>query len=143
MGERAFGIISLIIACGYVYVASLTELSFISDPVGPKQFPYILGFFWGLSSLLIIFQPEFKPKWPSFYKFLEIIIVTIVLIAYAYALPVIGFVISTLIATFILAWRLGVEMFKALIFGFAVSFTIYFLFHSILGLSLARGVFGF
>jgi len=34
-------------------------------------------------------------------------------------------------------------MFKALIFGFAVSFTIYFLFHSILGLSLARGVFGF
>ena len=143
MGERAFGIISLIIACGYVYVASLTKLSFISDPVGPKQFPYILGFFWGLSSLLIIFQPEFKPKWPSFYKFLEIIFITIVLIAYAYALPVVGFVISTLITTFILAWRLGVEMFKALMFGLAVSFTIYFLFHGILGLSLAKGMFGF
>ena len=104
MGERTFGIVSFIIACGYVYVASLTKLSFISDPVGPKQFPYILGFFWGLSSLLIIFQPEFKPKWPSFYKFLEIIFITIVLIAYAYALPGVGFVISTLIPTFMLAW---------------------------------------
>jgi putative tricarboxylic transport membrane protein len=72
-----------------------------------------------------------------------IIFITIVLIAYAYALPVVGFVISTLITTFILAWRLGVEMFKALIFGLAVSFTIYFLFHGILGLSLAKGMFGF
>ena len=143
MSERLFGIISFIIACGYVYIASLTELSFISDPVGPKKFPYILGFFWGISSLFIFFQPEFKPKWPSLNKFLEIIFVTVILVAYAYALPVVGFVISTIIATFVLSWRLGVEPIKALIFGIAVSFSIYFLFHNILGLSLAKGLFGF
>ncbi len=58
-------------------------------------------------------------------------------------MPVVGFVISTLITTFILAWRLGVEMFKALMVGVAVSFAIYFLCHGILGLSLAKGMFGF
>jgi putative tricarboxylic transport membrane protein len=52
-------------------------------------------------------------------------------------------VISTLIATFILSWRLGAKIFEALIFGLVVSFTIYFLFHNVLGLSLAEGIWGF
>ena len=69
MGERSFGIISFIIACSYIYVASLTELSFISDPVGPKQFPYILGFFWGLSSLLIIFNQSLNQNDQVFINF--------------------------------------------------------------------------
>jgi len=143
MNERIFGVISFIIACGYIYVASLTQLSFISDPVGPKTFPYIIGSIFAVSSLFLIFKPEFNPQWPSLYKFLEIIFVTIILIVYAYSLPVVGFVISTLIATFILSWRLGANVTEAIIFGAVVSFGIYFLFRTILGLSLAKGIWGF
>src|SRR5210317_2260297 len=104
MNERIFGIFSLIIACSYIYVASLTQLSFISDPVGPKIFPYMIGFFFIISSIFLIIKPELNPKWPSLYRFLEIVFITIVLI---------------------------------------VSFTIYFLFHIVLGLSLAEGIWGF
>ena len=143
MNERIFGVISFIIACGYIYVASLTQLSFISDPVGPKTFPYIIGSIFAVSSLFLIFKPEFNPHWPSLYKFLEIIFVTIILIVYAYSLPVVGFVISTLIATFILSWRLGAKVTEAIIFGAVISFGIYFLFRTILGLSLAKGIWGF
>jgi len=143
MNERIFGVISFIIACGYIYVASLTQLSFISDPVGPKTFPYIIGSIFAISSLFLIFKPEFNPQWPSLYKSLEIIFVTIILIVYAYSLPVVGFVISTLIATFILSWRLGAKVTEAIIFGAVVSFGIYFLFRTILGLSLAKGIWGF
>jgi putative tricarboxylic transport membrane protein len=143
MNERIFGVISFIIACGYIYVASLTQLSFISDPVGPKTFPYIIGSIFAVSSLFLIFKPEFNPQWPSLYKFLEIIFVTIILIVYAYSLPVIGFVISTLIATFILSWRLGAKLTEAIIFGAVISFGIYFLFRTILGISLAKGIWGF
>ena len=143
MNERIFGIFSLIIACSYIYVASLTQLSFISDPVGPKIFPYMIGFFFIISSIFLIIKPELNPKWPRLYRFLEIVFITIVLIVYAYSLPTVGFVISTLIATFILSWRLGAKIFEALIFGLVVSFTIYFLFHNVLGLSLAEGIWGF
>ena len=143
INERIFGVISFIVACGYIYVASLTQLSFISDPVGPKTFPYIIGSIFAVSSLFLIFKPEFNPQWPSLYKFLEIIFVTIILIVYAYSLPVIGFVISTLIATFILSWRLGAKVTEAIIFGAVISFGIYFLFRTILGLSLAKGIWGF
>ena len=143
MNERIFGVISFIVACGYIYVASLTQLSFISDPVGPKTFPYIIGSIFAISSLFLIFKPEFNPQWPSLYKFLEIIFVTIILIVYAYSLPVVGFVISTLITTFILSWRLGAKVTEAIIFGAVISFGIYFLFRTILGLSLAKGIWGF
>jgi putative tricarboxylic transport membrane protein len=102
-----------------------------------------LDFFFIISSIFLIIKPELNPKWPSLYRFLEIVFITIVLIVYAYSLPTVGFVISTLIATFILSWRLGAKIFEALIFGLVVSFTIYFLFHNVLGLSLAEGIWGF
>jgi putative tricarboxylic transport membrane protein len=103
----------------------------------------MIGFFFIISSIFLIIKPELNPKWPSLYRFLEIVFITIVLIVYAYSLPTVGFVISTLIATFILSWRLGAKILEALIFGLVVSFTIYFLFHNVLGLSLAEGIWGF
>ena len=66
-----------------------------------------------------------------------------VMIAYAYALPLIGFVVSTAFAAGFLSWRLGTPPIKAVIAGVTIAVGIYVVFHLILGLSLARGPWGF
>ncbi len=67
----------------------------------------------------------------------------VVLVAYAYALPAIGFLIATAITAAYLSWRLGTAPLPALASGIATSIGIYVVFHLILGLSLAKGPFGF
>ena len=67
----------------------------------------------------------------------------IVLVAYAQLLPVLGFLISTAVAAAFLSWRLGAGLIQAIIAGILISVGIYVVFHLILGLSLARGPFGF
>ena len=65
------------------------------------------------------------------------------LVAYTYALPSLGFVISTALAAAFLSWRLGTEPWKAVLAGVTTSLGIYVVFKLILGLSLAVGPFGF
>jgi putative tricarboxylic transport membrane protein len=110
---------------------------------GPKTFPIIIGILVGLSSLAILLKPDDEPEWPDFSRFFEIGLTVAVMLAYAYALPVAGFVVSTAVAASYLSWRLGTPPAKAAIAGIAISVGIYAVFHLILGLSLARGPWGF
>lgn len=143
MTDRALGTFFLVFSVLYIYFASKTELSFISDPLGPKKFPYLIGFIMFVSSIFIIVKPEIKPKWSSLYKFIELFILVIVLILYAQFLPILGFTISSAIATSFISWRLGSKVIESIIFGVVFSLLLYFLFHIVLGLSLAKGFFGF
>ena len=58
-------------------------------------------------------------------------------------LPLAGFVIATAFAAAYLAWRLGSGPFEAVAVGIGTSVGIYVVFHLVLGLSLARGPWGF
>jgi len=143
MNDRIFGFITLGVSVFYFWAASITELSFISDPVGPKKFPYIVAFFLAVSSLVLIFKPDAKPQWPEIRKIIEIIITAAILIIYATILPDLGFTISTTLMATFLAWRLGATVLKAFIAGAIISVTIFVLFRLVLGLSLAIGPLGF
>ncbi|MEZ5668604.1 MAG: tripartite tricarboxylate transporter TctB family protein [Alphaproteobacteria bacterium] len=65
------------------------------------------------------------------------------LIAYAYLLKPLGFVLATALAAGFVSWRLGSRPMLAPAIGVGVSLTIYAVFRLILGLSLARGPWGF
>ena len=65
MNDRIFGFITLGVSVFYFWAASITELSFISDPVGPKKFPYMVAFFLAVSSLVLIFLVLFEIILPS------------------------------------------------------------------------------
>lgn len=65
------------------------------------------------------------------------------MIAYALALPEVGFLIATAVAAAYLTWRLGTKPIQSLLVGVLTSVGIYVIFRLILGLSLARGPFGF
>lgn len=142
MGDRLFGGIGLALAAFYIWQATRIQLSFISDPVGPKAFPIIIGLLLGVSSLVIILRPDPRPHWPALGRLAEIGLAVVVLLAYAYSLPSAGFLISTALAAAFLTWRLGTAPVPALVAGVLTSIGIYVVFHLILGLSLAEGPFG-
>jgi putative tricarboxylic transport membrane protein len=143
MSDRIFGGIGLLLAAFYIWAASIIELSFISDPVGPKIFPYIIAGLFGVASLAIILRPDAPPKWPSMTRLAELSAGVAVMVAYVYLLPVVGFVLSTVIASAYLSWRLGASPLAACAAGVSISGGIYLVFHLVLGLSLATGPWGF
>jgi putative tricarboxylic transport membrane protein len=143
MGDRIFGGIGLALAGFFIWQATQIQTSFISDPVGPKTFPIIIGLILGAASLAMILRPDPKPIWPDPPRFLEIAIAAFVMVVYALALPRLGFVIATALASAFLSWRLGARPLPALLAGILIAAGIYTIFHLILGLSLAKGPFGF
>ena len=143
MSDRILGCICVALAAFYIWGATQIQLSFISDPVGPRTFPIIIAVLVGLSGLAIMLRPDPEPEWPAMGRFLEIAAAVVVLVAYAQVLPELGFVISTAFAAAFLSWRLGAGPIQATIAGILIAVGIYVVFHLILGLSLARGPFGF
>jgi putative tricarboxylic transport membrane protein len=142
MGDRILGGIGLLLAAFFIWQATTIQISFISDPIGPKTFPIIIGVLLGVSSLVILLRPDPNPDWPPLLRLAEIGMAVAALVIYAYALPWAGFVISTAAAAAFLGWRLGSRPLPALLAGIATSGGIYIVFHLILGLSLARGPLG-
>lgn len=143
MSDRIFGAFGVLLAIGYIFAALAIEESFLSDAVGPKAFPIIIASILGLSSLVILLRPDPEPHWPALGRLTEIFAAVVVMILYAEMLPVAGFVIATAFAAGYLAWRLGSRVVEAIAVGIGTSVGIYVIFHLVLGLSLARGPFGF
>jgi len=143
MGDRLFGGIGLALAAFFIWQATQIQLSFISDPVGPRTFPIIIGVLLGVASLVMILRPDPRPDWPAAARLGEIGAAALVLTAYSQALPVLGFLISTALTAGYLTWRLGTAPVMALVAGVATAVGIYIVFHLVLGLSLATGPLGF
>lgn len=143
MSDRVFGIIGLLLAVFYAWQATLIQESFIQDPVGPKAFPFIIAIILAAASLVFVLKPDPAPHWPAAGRLFEIAVSVAVMIAYALALPEFGFVAATALAAAFLSWRLGAGPVAAIIAGIAIAVGIYVVFHLVLGLSLARGPWGF
>ena len=143
MSDRIFGGIGFVIAIFFAWQASIIQESFLTDAVGPKVFPYIIAAVMGISSVYFLVKPDPEPHWPRAGRLAEIGLAVLVLAAYAELLPVAGFVVATAIAAAYLTWRLGSRPIESLIIGIGTSVGIYIIFHLVLGLSLARGPFGF
>lgn len=141
--DRIFGLIGVAIAALIVWRAGLIQESFIQDPLGPKAFPYVVAAVMGLASLFIILRPDEEPEWPAIGRLAEIAVAVGVMIAYAQFLPEAGFVLATAVAASFLSWRLGSPPLKAATAGIVISIGIYIIFHLVLGLSLAKGPWGF
>lgn len=143
MSDRVFGIVCILLAVFFIWQATQIETGFIVDPLGPSAFPIIVGSVLGLGGLYPLLKPDPRPDWPSVTRLLEIAFAVAVMFAYAMALPEVGFVVSTAIAAALLGWRLGSGPLVAALGGIVIAAGIYVVFHLILGLSLARGPWGF
>jgi putative tricarboxylic transport membrane protein len=143
MSDRVFGIACVLLSGFFIWQATQIQTGFIVDPLGPKAFPYIIGAMLAIGGIYPIVRPDPSPDWPAIGRIVEIIFAVAIMIAYAEVLPPLGFVVSTAVAAALLSWRLGSRPLVAVVAGIAIAVLIYGIFHLVLGLTLARGPWGF
>jgi putative tricarboxylic transport membrane protein len=143
VSDRIFGGLGLLFSIFYIWQASLVQDSFMTDIVGPRTFPYLLGAGLAIASTVIFFKPDAVAHWPAGRQLFELAMTVAVMGLYAWALPSVGFLIATALAAAYLTWRLGTSPAGSVVFGVGTAIGIYIVFKLILGLSLAQGPLGF
>jgi len=136
ISDRIFGLVVLMAALAFIASATQIQTSFMSDPVGPKAFPMIVGAIAGLCGLVMMIRPDPDPSWPKGRTFFALVVAIIVLIGYAYALKPLGFLIPTAIAAAILSYQISSRVVPAILSGLGLSVGLFLLFKFALGLGL-------
>ncbi|WP_265500770.1 tripartite tricarboxylate transporter TctB family protein [Paracoccus beibuensis] len=138
-GDRIFGAFMLVVALGYILSARGIETSFMSDPVGPRVFPYMVAGVVILCSLVMILRPDPDEEWPAGPMLLQLGIALVALAAYAEAITPLGFLIPTAVVSGILSWQIGGNPGRSVVAGLGLAVGLFVLFRVILGLGL-RGL---
>lgn len=129
----------IVIALGYILSAHGIQTSFMSDPVGPRLFPYMIATVMIISALVMVLRPDPDAEWPTGAMLGQLGLALVVLIAYAYSITPLGFLIPTAIASGILSWQIGGHPARAAITGVGLAIGLWLMFRVLLGLSL-RGL---
>ena len=134
--DRIFGAVMIVVALGYILSARTIQVPLFPDPMGPKLFPYIIAVGVIICSLVMILRPDPEADWPPLSAIATIGCAVVVLVAYAYALKPLGFLIPTAIAASILSWQLSGKPVKAILSGFGLSIGLFIVFRYALDLGL-------
>ncbi|PTX01655.1 tripartite tricarboxylate transporter TctB family protein [Pararhodobacter aggregans] len=134
--DRIFGLVMMLVALGYLFSATHIQTSFLSDPVGPRVFPYMIGGAVILCSLVLVIRPDANADWPGLGTILQLAIALAVLIGYASAVRPLGFIIPTAVAAGVLSYQINPKPVSALLTGIGLSVGLFVLFKMILGLGL-------
>ena len=143
--DRIFGLVVLMVALAYIASATQIQTSFLSDPVGSKAFPIIIGCVAAICGFVLIVKPDPDPNWPVMRTLFAILVAIAVLIAYAYMLKPLGFLLPTAFAAAILSYQISPKAIPAILTGIGLSAGLFVLFKFALGLGLVafpKGVFG-
>ena len=143
MSDRIFASICIALAVLMGWGATIIEESFIQDPLGPKAFPLVIALVLAACGVAMFLRPDEDPVWPHRRKQIQLLWTIGAMILYVQFLPVVGFLVATAIGAGFLSLQLGASVKQACWGGFSISVSIYVVFKLILGLSLARGPFGF
>ena len=135
MSDRILGLVILGLAIWYGWTAGSYEASF-GDPLGPAAFPQMLAVPTALLSLLLILRPDPDPVWAERRQGLFQVVTIGVLIAYAFFLEDLGFVLATTIAVIAMSRLLGASWLKSAISGAVMAVGLFVLLDTLLGLPL-------
>lgn len=134
--DRIFGLIAALVALAYIASATQIQAGFITDPVGPKGFPLLIGAVGAVCAMFMVFFPDEDPPWPGLRTFGALLFSVIVLVGYAYALKPMGFLIPTAIAAGILSYQISPNYKHATGAGIGLSLGLFVIFKYALGLGL-------
>jgi putative tricarboxylic transport membrane protein len=135
-GDRIFGLVMMIVALGYILSATTIRTSFMSDPVGPRIFPYLIGGVTMLCALVMVLKPDPDVEWPVGKTLLNLGIALVALFAYAMMVKPLGFILPTIIVSGILSYQINPKPQLAILTGAGLGIGLYVMFKFILGLSL-------
>ena len=134
--DRVFGLVATLVALAYIASATQIQTSFLADPVGPKTFPILVGAVAAICGILMVFRPDPDPQWPALRTFGALAIAVAVLVAYAYSLKPLGFLIPTAIAASVLSYQIRPRALPAVLSGVGLSIGLFVIFRFALGLGL-------
>jgi putative tricarboxylic transport membrane protein len=135
-GDRIFGLVMIVLALGYLLSATTIRSSFMSDPVGPRTFPYIIGGLIILCSVSMILRPDPDVEWPMGPMLLKLGVALIVLVGYAMTIKPLGFILPTIVVSAILSYQINPRPVPAVLTGFGLGIGLFVLFKFVLGLGL-------
>ena len=134
--DRIFGLAMAVLALAYIAAAREIQTSFLTDPVGPKTFPIIIGAIGALASMFLVFRPDPEPEWPGLRTLGALAMAVGVLVLYAYSLKPMGFLLPTALASGLLGYQISPRPRRAAITGICLSAGLFVIFRFALGLGL-------
>ncbi len=135
-GDRIFGLVMMIVALGYILSATTIRTSFMSDPVGPRIFPYLIGGVTMLCALVMVLKPDPDVEWPIGKTLANLAVALIALFAYAMLVKPLGFILPTIIVSGLLSYQINPKPQLAALTGLGLGVGLYVMFKFVLGLSL-------
>ena len=135
MSDRILGLIILGLAIWYGWTAGSYEASF-GDPLGPAAFPQILAAPTALLSLLLILRPDPDPGWVVGGPALRQAATVAVLLAYAFFLEDLGYILATALGAITMSRLLGAGWLKSTAAGVMLAVALFVTFDTLLGLPL-------
>jgi len=134
--DRIFGLVMATVALAYIASATQIQTSFLSDPVGPKTFPILIGIVCAISAMFMVLKPDPEPDWPVLRTFGALCFAVVVLVAYAYALKPLGFLMPTAVAAGVLSFQISPKVKTAILSGLGLSIGLFIIFKYALDLGL-------
>ena len=134
--DRIFGAVMIVLALGYILSAMNIQTSFISDPVGPRIFPYMVAGVVIVCSLVMVLKPDPGAEWPAPLMALKIGAALALLVGYALTIRPMGFILPTVIASAVLSYMISPRPVPAALSGLGLGIGLYVLFKVVLGLGL-------
>ena len=134
--DRVFGLVVILVALTYIVSAHNLPPGNLFDKLGPKAFPTIIGIGMIICAAVLVLRPDAEPEWPTRPTLLALGFATAVLVAYAYALKPMGFLVPTAIAAGVLSYQITPHRRNAVLVGIGLSIGLFVIFKYALGLSL-------
>ena len=135
--DRIFGLGVICVALAYIASATQIQIGFLSDPVGSRTFPYILGAVAVVCGLVIALRPDGEPAWPSLATLGRIALALVVMYGFAIALRPIGFLLPAAVASAALSYLIAPRPVAAIVSGLGLSIGLFVIFKFGLGLGVA------
>lgn len=136
VSDRILGLVITVVALAFIASATQVQTSFMADPVGPRMFPYMIGGVATLCGVILMVRPDPDPEWPVMRTVGSLFVAVVVLIAYAYTLKPLGFLIPTAIAAAVLSYQIEPRASRAIYAGLGLSIGLFLIFKFALGLGL-------
>jgi len=134
--DRIFGLVVVIGALAFFAGALQIQISFLSDPLGPRVFPILIAAAALLCGLVMLIRPDAEPEWPGARAWLAMAVALAVLIGYAYALAPLGFIAPTALAAAVISYQISPRAGHAALTGACLSVGLFVTFKYGLGLGL-------
>lgn len=144
--DRSTGLIALVLGCAVAYLTAQLPKSSMAGDIGPKVFPYISAGLLMLCGLGLLITGKKKEECP-YYTLAELVHlgkILSVIVGYCVLLYAIGYIIATILGTFVLSFMFGrkenIQWYKSLLFAVVLTALMYYIFAKVFVLPLPRGL---